>query len=713
MAPVARAEERHRGGGSGGGRSRAEAVGTSLAGIVAVAVIVGWEVARPMLPVPFELAAAARSPGAAAWVGRLPMAIAAVLGLVALYIFMRRTAERRGAVYAVAILSTVPAWFVHGRTMTGAIVPMACSVTILAGLGIAALDRDARLRVRGIGVAVAVTAGAVSVIASRWGFPNRGLAAVAGAPLIAVAATTILWRAEKQATGNRRQATRTARTTAAAATFAVSVVAAAVVVAWIRPDGALADVVLGARVGAGAGHATFDAPVAAIAYGLVPWTALVPFALARRPTSAGHLATMIAAVLAIGAHAALAPRTGSTTIVGVAAIAGAVGMMLRSLEETRRPAVALVASVVVIGWLVAHDVGLSPDRALVAFGASDTAMPTAQAAASSLAIRSSMWLCMVLTCVALLTPQAWLPAGRGLAMVAGGVFAGLVLRTHAYPELLARLSPGSAFDAWAKRHRSGEPLGLVGVDRRAVSFAPGTSVVPQTDAPAAGRWLAAADHGVTDEPRRFLALGASELPRVNAEYRASRARNVPVLAGQEGATLLAASALVSGERSENPLDAIVLGAPPRGLRPLGAVLEERIEAIGWELVDERGRRIEAVPRGSLQAHVRIVVRVGAATGAAAGARSLGGHCTFLHVDHAPARFSAEHREVAYPMPLWRDGDVVVDDFEVKLPAHFRTGSYRMFWGVGVLPCEDDRRMHVSSGATDGRDRIPAGTLEVR
>jgi hypothetical protein len=696
------------------GPSRAEVVGSAVAGVVALGAIVGWEIAHPTLPVPFELGAAARTHGAAAWVGRLPMAVAAVGGLVALYMFMARTAERRVAVYAVAVLATVPAWFVHGRTMTGAMVPMACSAAVLGGLGIAALDRQAGVRVRASGVVAAIAAAVVSVMATRWGAPNRGLAVVAGAPVVAVAATALLWGRRNWATGNRQQATGNARADMAAAAVAIAVVGAAVIGACVRPDGALAEVMLGARAGGVALPTTFEAPVAAIAYGLVPWTPLVPFALARRPSSAGHLATMIAAVLAIGIHAALAPRTGSSTIVGVAAIAGAVAAMLRSLEETRRPAVALVATVAVVGWLVAHDVGLSPDRVLVAFGASDTAMPTAQAAASSLAIRSSVWLCMVLTCAALVTPRAWLPAGRGLAIVAGGVFAGLVLRTHAYPELLMRLSPGAAFDAWAKRHRTGEPLGLVGVDPRAVAFAPGTAIVPQVDAPSAGRWLAAADHGIANEPRRFLALAATELPRVNAEYRAAHAHNVPVLAGRGGATLLAASALAANERSESPLDAIVLDTPPSALRPLGAVLDETLDALGWELVDDQGRRIDAVPRGSRRAHVRIVVRVRAGSGAGARASAkLGGHCTFLHVDHSPARFSAEHKETAYPMALWQDGDVVIDDFEVKLGPQFRAGSYRMFWGVGVLPCEGDRRMHVTSGATDGHDRIPAGILEVR
>jgi hypothetical protein len=677
----------------------------AVVALVAVAVIVAWEVGRPALPVPFELSAAARSPAAPMWAGRVPMAALAIAGSVAIYMFLARTASRSAGLYAVAVLATAPAWFVHGRTMTGAIVPMACSAAILAGLGVAALDPSAGARARSAGIAVALASAVTSVVASRWGIPNRGIAAVVAIPAAAVGAAHVLWTG----TGSRTAGARVAHVALGAG---VVITAASFVAAALGGEGWLADLLLGAR-SAVVSKPTFEAPVAALAYGLVPWTPLVPFALARRPASAGHLAVMIGAVLAIAAHAALAPRSGSTTLVGVAAIAGAVATMLRSLEDARRPATALVATVLAVGFLVAHDVRLAPERVLVAFGATDTAMPAAHAAASSLAIRSSTWLCMALTSVALIVPRSWLPAGRGLAIVTAGVFAGLVLRAHAYPELLSRLSPGAAFDAWAKAHRPGEPLGLLGVDRRAVAFAPGTSVVPQSDPPGAGRWLAGAvQHDgalhAPGEPRRFLALAASELPRVNAEYRAAHARNVPVLAGREGAILLAASVLAPGEHSESPLDAIVLDAPPPGLRPLGAVLDERLDAVGWQLVDDKGRPIEAVPRGSRSAHVRVMVAVRGTSTA-----PLTGYCTFLHVDHSPARFSTEHRELAYPMSVWRVGDVVVDDFDVKLPAHFRAGSYRMYWGVVVPPCEDDRRMHVTTGPNDGRDRIPAGNLEVR
>lgn len=676
-----------------GGR---HAKAATLAALAALVLVVAWEIARPTLPVPFELAVAARSPGTASWLGRLPMAVASIGGSIALYIFLARTAERRAAAYAVAILATTPAWFVHARTMTGAIIPMACSVVVLASVGVAVGDRETGMRARCAAALVALVAASGAVVGERWGAPSRGIAVVAGAPVSAVGLAHLLW-----ARGRPRVPV------AVAAAVGIAILVAALLVAWIAPGSSAAHVLLGAR-SATAGAPAFDAPVASLAYGLVPWTPFVAFAIARRPTSVGHLAIMIAAVLTIAAHAALAPRTGTTFIVGIPFIAGALATFLRSLEDARRPSAGLVAGVLAIGWLVAHDVGLAPDRVLVAFGAADTAMAGAQAAASSLAIRSSLWLCMVLACMALVTPRSWLPAGRGLAVVAAGVFAGLVLRSHAYPELLARLSPGAAFDAWAERHRTGEPLGVVGLDRRAVAFAPGTAIVSHADAPSAGRWLASAPRSDSHDARRFLALASAELPRVNAEYRAVHAANAPVLAGQGSATLLAASMLLPGERSESPLDPIVLRAAPPSLHPLGAILEDRLEAVGWQLTDDRGRILEAVPRGNRSAHVRVfaAARDGART-------ELRGYCTFLHVEHSPSRFSAEHREHPYPMSLWRPGDVVVDDFDVKLPAQFRPGSYRMFWGVGVLPCEDDRRMHVTSGASDGHDRIPAGTLEVR
>ena len=218
--------------------------------------------ARPSLPAPFELGIAARAPGVPAWALRLPMAAMALAGLGALYTFLRRTADRSAGAYAVAVLATAPAWFVHGRTMTGAIVPMACSAIVLAGLGIAVLDDRATSRTRQVAFGAAALAATISVLACRWGVPNRGLSAVVAVPAIAVGAAACLWK---------EPARRSARAVLAIG-LAIGAVAATVAIVGARSS--LGDLLLGSRASVAA-RTTFEMPVAAIAYGLIPWTPLV------------------------------------------------------------------------------------------------------------------------------------------------------------------------------------------------------------------------------------------------------------------------------------------------------------------------------------------------------------------------------------------------------------------------------------------------------
>jgi hypothetical protein len=140
---------------------------------------------------------------------------------------------------------------------------------------------------------------------------------------------------------------------------------------------------------------------------------------------------------------------------------------------------------------------------------------------------------------------------------------------------------------------------------------------------------------------------------------------------------------------------------------MGATLGDRLEALGWTLEDDDGAVLPAA-RAGRRAHLRVAVRT-----LASGDAHANSHCTFLHVDHAPTRYSVEHRTHAYPAALWRPGDVVIDDFELVLPPHFRAGRYALYWGVGVLPCHDDARMPITSGPDDGHSRVPGGYLEVR
>jgi hypothetical protein len=626
-----------------------------------------WEIATPRLAVRFE------TPAGHMWVPRLGMALAAALGIAAVFVFLARVVDRRAGAYAAAILATTPLWFVHGRTSTGAILPMAASAFVLAGLGVALLAHDARPWSRIAGACVALLGAAVAT-------KTHSLAIVCAPPAIAISIAALL---------------RIRRPVVAA--VGVLVIGVAVLV-------------FGAREGISKG--TFDAPVGAIAYALMPWTPLVPIALGARMRCDAHRGVVLCAALAIGAHAFF----GASAFVGVAPIACAVALALRSIEsDVARPSVAMVLVVVVVGVLVARDLDVAPERVASALAAPQLALATPEITTIARAARAATLLAVTLGVVALVVPRAWLPTSRGLAILFAGVLSGCVLRVYAYPSLLARLSPGEAFELWAHVHRDGEPLGALSVDTRALSGATG-SVVPFGSADRAGAWLAdpsarsfspvnvhpherprETDTRAAGPERRFLLLAASELATVNAAYRVRRGVNVPILAGHAGSVLLAASELAPDEVSESPLDRIVMSAPPENLHPLGAMLGDRLEAVGWETIG-------AVQAGS-RAHVRFAVRVLAPP--------TGAYCTFLHVDNSPTRFSAEHKTHTYPMSLWREGDVVIDDFEVTLPAHFHAGRYAMYWGVGVLPCSDDKRMPITSGPDDGHSRVPAGFLEVK
>jgi hypothetical protein len=318
-------------------------------------------------------------------------------------------------------------------------------------------------------------------------------------------------------------------------------------------------------------------------------------------------------------------------------------------------------------------------------------------------VRAGVWAVAIAAAIALLVPRGFsrLPIrlGAGMSLAIVGAAAGLVVRVGAWSVVLVGLSPERAIDVYVSHRAPGEPLAALGVDPRTIGRAARTDVAELEDANAAARWLEDVTMPAVGQPprRRFVAVATRELPRLNAFYRERHQENVPVLAGAKDAVVLVASALVPGERSENPLDAFVRGAVPAGLRRVGAVLGHgAIDVVGWELVESSGRR------GRLRIHLRSNV-----------AAPLAGHCTFVHVDHTPTRFSAEHLESVYPTSLWREGDVIVDEFAFTLPAHFGRGSYPLYWGAGVLPCSDDRRMPIESGPHDAHHRVSLGRLEVR
>src|SRR6202000_3260190 len=103
-------------------------------GVAFLAVLTGWELRHPTLPMTFELAA--MGPGArSAARARLPSALVGLAAAGALGLVVARTVSRKAALYAVGVLLTAPIVFVPARVRIGGELAMACGLVQAVGQG--------------------------------------------------------------------------------------------------------------------------------------------------------------------------------------------------------------------------------------------------------------------------------------------------------------------------------------------------------------------------------------------------------------------------------------------------------------------------------------------------------------------------------------------------------------------------------------------------
>jgi hypothetical protein len=288
---------------------------------------------------------------------------------------------------------------------------------------------------------------------------------------------------------------------------------------------------------------------------------------------------------------------------------------------------------------------------------------------------------------------------RAAALVVGGGVAGFILCFWYYPALANQLSPKDVFEAY-RQACPGAPLALLGVGGRTSAYYAGGQPQTFADPTSAYHWLAA---GGTQ--RRCLALKAEELPKLNQLWRerADEPReNVPIVDARSSQILLAASSLASSDKNENPLSQFVLSAPPRPWRRIDANLEDKIEVLGIDVIDDRGRLVDVVSAGR-DYHLRTYYKVLAPVTTEWEA--------FVHIDGYHRRHNGDHKPLSgkYPMSLWLPGDLLVDDSDFKLEPNFTPGTYQIFFGLFV----GDTRLKVINGPNDGENRIIGGDLRVQ
>lgn len=273
---------------------------------------------------------------------------------------------------------------------------------------------------------------------------------------------------------------------------------------------------------------------------------------------------------------------------------------------------------------------------------------------------------------------------------------GLTLSLGFYPLLAAQISPKQVFDTYRHEARSGEPLGMLGAGAASATYYAGRNV-PSFDAPGrAFDWLMSGDE------RRWLVLREQDLSEVNALYRSHQqpARNLPVFDSGSSEILLASSRL-AGSRNDNPLARYLPDLEPQPSHILSANLGDKLDVLGWDILDLEGKVVDAVEAGR---HYTFVIDFRVVQPIA------GSWQTFIHIDGFQRRFNGDHPTLdgKYPFNLWHVGDFISDRSDFALEPNFGPGKYRVYFGL----YSGNRRLEVRRGSAE-ENRLDAGFLEVR
>lgn len=327
------------------------------------------------------MALAFRAVGLGATAARLPVALFAVAGLLAVWAFCSRFTRPRVAAAAAVVLVTCPLFTLHARTMLGDGVTIGSFALAWCGLAGAQLEGASRRAVPWLATA------ALGLLA---GYLARGALLGLAAPLLAAGlgglGAAALGRGAQRASARSAVALLVA---GAAATAAF--VWGAAPIAAARGDEVLRVVGM-ALDGAPAAEGTFDRIARHIGHAVFPWTAIAPFAVGRLLTRAPaasvapwdapfdhadavRLHALAALVVTFLVTSSVVPWAGALPWLGVPALALAIGIAFDDLAR-RAPVDASAALVTAaLGVVVALDLVRDPGRALAGLAVTDAALP--------------------------------------------------------------------------------------------------------------------------------------------------------------------------------------------------------------------------------------------------------------------------------------------------------------------------------------------------
>ncbi len=345
--------------------------------------------------------------GLSDWTGRLPLAIWAFVGVVALHELLARLSGRRAALYGAVALATMPLYFMQARTMLGDIVTMSSLSIAFAGLAGALFDRaredrdGAEIEVDGArtwlvkGVWLLVGAGGLAA-----GYMSRGLLIGIAVPALAVGLAWLTLALGGLGAGRSR-----AEDAVGVLSLVLGLVALGLGISLLlrtSPDAPLPRGLALVLTKKSSLEATFDRTIRHLGHALFPWSAFLPFAMGRlfrapveldapsRRREVGlRVALLVGAGVAYAVTAALTPHVAFVPWSGVALLAGVAALAVADFDRGAPPSRALALGVALLAFVLYRDMALDPARMFSVFEVDKPSFPKSFEQSSATLVRIS------------------------------------------------------------------------------------------------------------------------------------------------------------------------------------------------------------------------------------------------------------------------------------------------------------------------------------
>jgi hypothetical protein len=688
---------------------------------------------------------------------RLPIALSAVGGLMAVYWAGRSLLRPRAALLATLTLGTMPLFAMQARQLTSDAPLMATLALALGGFGRFAWPPDGRRRELDLAIGIAAAAVGVYAGGALLGFVLPVFAIVAAlivgyglrpnppGAVIADGTGPLSAPGVGRDVAADRPLGASSFHPGAGAFWALLVLAltgaALVIVTMAGPVAGKYSWLLGGVPHAGAPTRTFEALIRELGFGLFPWSAVAIFALARPLTrldgdgDGGGSATnnrlafvslylLMFAGLGFAVSGYLNVVANDVRYVALPAIALAVGAFLDEAIEANgaEPVAGLLMGIGTL--IIARDFFLAPEE-LASVHVNDKVRWPAQIQLGSLFLWVGLISAAGVAAGLAARPRAlgkvpgdpdpvkrrpirralrdgYMFAGRyGLqvAVVCALVFT-VYLTQSLVPKLSAHLSFKPVLESYAKFAHEGEKIGKYRIEGHGSSF---YSKQTMAELPSQDRVVAF----LRDPQRVFAMVPTDELAALDAAFKQARAPYY-VVDASSSKFLLITNRLESGQRDDNPLAANVWTAPPGDPAarppwnwrvPMSVTFGDAVELVGADF-PQSVRRPGKIPL-DLIFHVK--------------AKVPGSYKIFLHFDGPAApRVIGDHDPVnhAFGTNYWLPDEYVRDRYDTDVPLMTTpAGTYTVY--MGFWPGGEGKRLKVTQGSQDGADRVRLGTIEIK